>query len=345
MSHVRRIHFRWAAVVVALIVLPILQSQAQVPLPGNWRIINPLDVGRFSYTATALPNGKILIAGGASIESIWNTALLYDPSNHTFTPSTHLMNIARWGHTATALPDGTVLLTGGQTLQLNATGVICNQPGPLPTSQLGIPLLDTACAELYDSNTDTFRAVGSMSTPRIYHTATLVNQILVFNSNGVLSPPTPLRVLIAGGIGPQNTSLSTLEYYDFYLQSFKTTTATFHDARDHHTATWLPSLDRILFTGGNQTNPIAPTLPLFTKTLSSAEVYDPASESIKLASPMTNPRQGHTATALNDGAVLIAGGWNNSTPLSSAEIFDPQARGFRAPAPCRPQGPITPPPS
>ena len=39
--------------------------------------------------------------------------------------------------------------------------------------------------------------------------------------------------------------------------------------------------------------------------------------------PLTTPRQNHTATLLPDGTLLVAGGWNGSTALATAEIFDP----------------------
>ena len=39
--------------------------------------------------------------------------------------------------------------------------------------------------------------------------------------------------------------------------------------------------------------------------------------------PMTSARQSQTATLLLNGKVLVAGGWNGSTSLASAELFDP----------------------
>ena len=67
----------------------------------------PMSVGRFGHTATLLPNGKVLVAGGyiASAE-------LYDPASGTWT-NTGSMSTARAGHTATLLPNGKVLVAGG----------------------------------------------------------------------------------------------------------------------------------------------------------------------------------------------------------------------------------------
>src|SRR5262245_42286697 len=55
---------------------------------------------------------------------------------------------------------------------------------------------------------------------------------------------------------------------------------------------------------------------------SSAEVYDPKTDEWSLAGPMITPRSGATATLLKSSRVLIAGGSNSGTDLSSVEIFN-----------------------
>jgi Galactose oxidase, central domain/Kelch motif len=319
---------RRIAVVTVFIGLlcPVHESRGQVQhfqFPGpTWKAISPLQSGRLSYTLTPLQNNKILIAGGVTSGGILNSAELYDPHTHSFTPSSHLINLARTGHTATLLPDGTVLLTGGQTPKFSSAAGVCNQPGPLPP-QLGVTGVATSCAELYDPDTDTFTAVGSMNTARANHTATLIDQILIITSTGDLSPPTPLRVLIAGG-DDGNTSFNSLEYYDFYLRTFKTLPATLNTARTNHTATWLPSRDSILIAGGRSMSPSS------IGSLASAEVFNPAFDGIQsVAITMTSARDGHTATGLKNGTVLVAGGFSSQL-LDSAEIFDPATFSFTA---------------
>ncbi len=68
-------------------------------------------------TATLLPSGKVLVAGGdlAYFDTGYgpvSTAELYDPGAGTFTSAGNLA-APRFGHTATSLADGTVLITGG----------------------------------------------------------------------------------------------------------------------------------------------------------------------------------------------------------------------------------------
>src|ERR1019366_8435424 len=67
--------------------------------------------GRWKHTATSLPNGKVLIAGGAD-GFPFEGVELYDPSTGMFT-ATGSMTEARSGPSATLLPTGKVLIAGG----------------------------------------------------------------------------------------------------------------------------------------------------------------------------------------------------------------------------------------
>jgi len=71
-----------------------------------------MTVGRLDATATLLPTGKVLVAGGEDNYVILASAELYDPSTGRWTP-TGSMTTARYAHTATLLPSGRVLAAGG----------------------------------------------------------------------------------------------------------------------------------------------------------------------------------------------------------------------------------------
>ena len=82
-------------------------------------------------------------------------------------------------------------------------------------------------------------------------------------------------------------------------------------ARANHTATLL-SYGSVLITGGSDG----------TTSLSSTEIYDPATNTFSPGPAMSVARALHTATLLPDGNVFIAGGVNQaSSSPASAEIL------------------------
>src|SRR5262249_56457667 len=82
---------------------------------GTWTITGNLSTVRSAHTATLLPDGKVLFAGGHvgsfPLTNISNSEL-YDPATATWSVTASL-NTARSGHTATLLPNGKVLVAGG----------------------------------------------------------------------------------------------------------------------------------------------------------------------------------------------------------------------------------------
>ena len=98
-----------------------------------------LGTARSSHTATLLPSGKVLVAGGETDGGdVLSSAELYDPAAGTWT-ATGSMGTARELHTATLLPSGKVLVAGGF-----------------------LPVVSLTSAELYDPATGTWTATGSL---------------------------------------------------------------------------------------------------------------------------------------------------------------------------------------
>ena len=71
-----------------------------------------MSTSRMFHTATLLPNGKVLIAGGNGFAGYLDSAELYDPTAVAFAPAGRV-TAAREDHTATLLPSGMVLIAGG----------------------------------------------------------------------------------------------------------------------------------------------------------------------------------------------------------------------------------------
>src|SRR5437868_3620013 len=70
-----------------------------------------LNTARGVHTATLLPNGKVLVAGGYG-SGVFASAELYDPASGSWS-ATGSLHTARYGCTATLLPNGKVLVAGG----------------------------------------------------------------------------------------------------------------------------------------------------------------------------------------------------------------------------------------
>ena len=79
------------------------------PGTGTFSVTGSMAEARNLHTATLLPSGKVLVAGGGVENS---TAELYDPATSSFS-ITGGMEVGRSGHTATLLGNGSVMVAGG----------------------------------------------------------------------------------------------------------------------------------------------------------------------------------------------------------------------------------------
>jgi hypothetical protein len=289
--------------------------------------IRNMTTRRAAHTATLLPDGRVLVAGGFANGSNLASTEVFDSTRETFTNAGN-MSIARAGHTATLLSNGKVLIAGGYNGSYLASAELydpaANSFTPtgamnaarsghvatlLPNGKVllaggvGVGWTFLANAELYDPATNTFTPTGEMLAARESHTATLL-------ANG--------KVLIAGGHRgrrPAITIYSLTELYDPATGRF-TAAGDMTRIRHKHEAVLLADR-RVLILGGSDERDGQPAY-------ASAEIYDPERSTFRATGNMNSPRyklQG-TAVLLSSGKILVAGGANR------AEVFDPSGSTF-----------------
>ena len=87
---------------------------------NTWSAAGSLTTARYVHTATLLPSGQVLVAGGLGNNgAVFASAELYDPATNTWSAAGSLIT-ARSAHTAALLPSGQVLVAGGADTGYNA---------------------------------------------------------------------------------------------------------------------------------------------------------------------------------------------------------------------------------
>jgi hypothetical protein len=299
------------------------------PATGTWTPASPIAARGSGFTLTALPDGRVLRAGGYGTgQTPLASAELFNPGTGVWT-STPAMATARAGHCAVLLADGDVLVAGGTTTTSAGPSVVASaelyRPStgqwtavpPMATARSGhlaVRLLDErvvvagghdgsaglTSAERYVPDGPGWDSTGSMTTVR--------------QSDEVCCPAAALlpdgHVLVAGGSGPQGEVLSSAEVYDGGTWQ---ATGNLVFGRDAGFA-MVPLLDgRVLLAGGRDD----------WGALFCAELYDYVSGTWTRTNDMHHPRVSAAAALLADGRVLMAGGAQVGTSMSWVEVFSP----------------------
>ncbi|MEW6512352.1 MAG: kelch repeat-containing protein, partial [Bacteroidota bacterium] len=262
---------------------------------------------RAGHTATLLTNGLVLVAGGFGAMGVLSSAELFNPADGSFTPIGN-MNARRGGCTATLLLDGRVLFCGGGDREA------------------------TASAELFDPARKSFVMTGAMTTPRMAHTATRL-------PGGM--------VLVIGGGSRRNSVLGSAEIYNPATGRF-TSTSSMAGPRYKHAAIdmndgsvlvfggcderdWegkLATIERYMLASGrflrvadlryarfklpDAVVGFADGTFLIAGGDRAVERFSSVSDESSVVGMLDKSYYYATATALTDGTVLIAGGYDDT---------------------------------
>ncbi len=201
----------------------------------RWASCRPPRVG---HSATALKDGRVLIAGGLVEGAASASLAIFNPADGTTTALDAVLTSARSGHAAARLADGTVLIAGG--------------------SDGSVAL---ATSDIFDPATGAVAASGAMNAARAGASATL----LIDN-----------RVLVAGGNNGAEDLLTAEIYYPF-AGTWEFTTTNLSVARSGHAAVLLPWNGSVLIAGGQTTIDGVPTAVANADLFLPAQFPDPYS--------------------------------------------------------------------
>ena len=254
---------------------------------GTWTTGQPMQTGRYTYASVTLPGGDFLVAGGCTATGCTSTTALAE--RYSSANDSWTPAGALTGPRANGAAE---LLPGGDALVVGGCDPTTGQC--------------SADAQRYQNSMGTFTGVAPMPTPRGFATATAL-------ADGT--------VLLVGGCSDPlcATMLNTALRYDPGTDAWASA-GTMATTRAAHTATLLPD-GNVLVVGGCQDGTCQ-------STLNSAVLWsmDAGGGSFISLPPMHGARHNHTATLLNNGSVLIAGGLsasNATTPM--AEVYLPLA--------------------
>jgi N-acetylneuraminic acid mutarotase len=154
------------------------------PKRGVWSIVAPMSVARGQHSAVLLPDGEVLVFGGATTYfgetgDVTARAEIFNPASNSWRPAAP-MSKPRYAHSAALLTDGRVLVAGGWYATSNSDR-------------------SHETAEIYDPVADRWTATGSMTKPRAEY--------------GLVSLPDG-RVLAAGGVDVVFKVMPGSELYD-----------------------------------------------------------------------------------------------------------------------------------
>lgn len=274
------------------------------PLRGPAGIEGSSDLAR-SYDgaeAIALEDGRVLVIGGGSIDilsgqlnAVSQDIQYYDPTYGVVRVSPTQLSVPRAFHHATLLKDGRILVAGG------ISGITA-----------GGQYIVNNTAELISVNADGSLLITgpvSMDKPRYQH-----NQVLLNDGS----------VLLAGGLDANSSILSSATRYFPDTGTFVAQGNLNTPRVDSSMAALKRNVEKALITGGmSETGSVAST-ELFTTDTGAGCVPTPTDTigCFVNSEALNRPRWGHSTAVLEDGSVLMVGGFQNGSLLAPRDAIN-----------------------
>ena len=288
------------------------------PKTRTTEIVAPLDDWRTAHAAV-LVGERVLIVGGepGGLEPTMNSAVWFDPATNEVSAAPP-MNFARRRHAALLDSSSGNLVVMG-----------CAPPEEFDpiTEQwriLGDGTSAWAGASTVLANGDMLYAggwwsvFGATTQTMLYSSASQsladVALMRVARGEATVSSLEDGRAVVVGGTPgeyvdlPGGHGLRSMEVFEPQDKGFRFLEQSFWP---HQTATLLRTGD-LLLAGGTELGSDA------------CRLWSPTTQSSVAIASMSEDRRGHSATVLDSGTVLIAGGNFWKTPTNTTELFDPE---------------------
>jgi large repetitive protein len=311
------------------------------PPSGTWTEIGHLPAPRSNHTAVLLGNGKILVAGGGAADEngipdgvgVTDSVVLIDPSTtdaSTLVTATDSLKVGRSHHIAALLPNGNVLVAGGS---------------PSATSGTPPPLAE---AEVYDATQNTWSVLSASlpSARAMAASAVVAGKVVIvggYTSDGTTpdaydvfdptaqsfsSPGSVLgggrvfgamatlaggnSMVLVGGYDFGTIAGGTLDDGELYTAGAWQTSGSIGGDRDAVGLVALPD-GRAVSVGGFTDTPEYQDVAIVS-------TYIPSQNAWYTTGALKTARSEPTATLLQDGRILVVGGFSNSGVLASCEL-------------------------
>jgi len=301
---------------------------------GQFTAAGDLDLPRERHSAVSLSDGRLLVAGGYDSSRTFQTATwLYDPTNGWV--ATAPLASGEIDLSMTLLQNGKVLALGGYATGQPFVALYSAGLAGSGTWAAGAPMLFDGMTQTRSGQEATLLRDGRVLVVggadvggNRFHSAQLYTadgstgswMLAAAAAAPARNSPTAtlLRdgtVLVVGGSNDNGVALSSVESY---IAAPATpgawqSNAPLLQARFGHTATLLPSGKVLVVGGAGQAG-----------SLTSAELYDPATGAWAATGSLRDARYYHRATLLPCGQVLVTGGvGSGNRVVSAAELYNP----------------------